>query len=184
MRSPRCPARWAFHRRHRQQPADRFDADDVGVYFAYAAGLALVVGVLAVAVAVASSALIDRMRRVLPYVNRISGAVMVIVGLYVTWYGWFEIRLFSATGSAGDPVITAAGRVQRVLAGWVYEHGAWPWLLVLCAVLASAVWGWTRTKNPRGGPRGLFSSVNDGGDYRCRSNRSLSITLTHAATKS
>jgi len=128
--------------------------DGVGVYFAYAAGLALVVGVLAVAVAVASSALIDRMRRVLPYVNRISGAVMVIVGLYVTWYGWFEIRLFSATGSAGDPVITAAGRVQRVLAGWVYEHGAWPWLLVLCAVLASAVWGWTRTKRTPGADRG------------------------------
>ena len=120
--------------------------DGIGVYFAYAAGLTLVVGALAVAVAVASSALIDAMRRVLPYVNRISGAVMVIVGLYVAWYGWFEVRLFSAGGSGDDPVITAAGRVQRALAGWVYQHGAWPWLLAFAAVLAVAGWGWARRR--------------------------------------
>lgn len=128
--------------------------DGVGVYAAYAAGLALVVGVLAVAVAVASSAVIDRMRRLLPYVNRIGGAVMVVVGLYVAWYGWFEVRLFSATGAGGDPVISAAGRVQRVLAGWVYQHGAWPWLLALCAVIACAGWGWVRTRRAPGADRG------------------------------
>ena len=112
------------------------------VYVAYAAGIALVVGVLAVAVALASSAVIDRMRRVLPYVNRISGVVLVLVGLYVAYYGVYEIRLFSGAGSADDPVITAAGRVQRLLSGWVYELGAWPWVLavgVLAAVVA-AVW--------------------------------------------
>ncbi len=118
----------------------------VSVYIAYAAGLTLVVGVLAVGVAVASSTLIDGMRRVLPYVNRISGAVMVIVGLYVAWYGWYELRLFSAGGTGDDPVITAAGRVQRLLAGWVYQHGVWPWLLALGAVLAFAGWGWVRRR--------------------------------------
>lgn len=111
----------------------------IGVYAAYAAGIALVVGVLAVGVALASATVVERMRRVLPYVNRISGAVMVIVGLYVTWYGWFEIRLFGAGGAADDPVVTAAGRIQRVLAGWVYEHGAWPWLLALGALSAGAL---------------------------------------------
>ena len=73
------------------------------VYVAYAAGIALVVGVLAVAVALANSALIDRMRRVLPYVNRISGVVLVVVGLYVGYYGVYEIRLFTAGGSAAGP---------------------------------------------------------------------------------
>lgn len=120
--------------------------DGISVYIAYAAGLSLVVGVLAVSVAVASSTLIDGMRRVLPYVNRISGAVMVIVGLYVAWYGWYELRLFSAGGTGDDPVITAAGRVQRSLAGWVYQHGAWPWLLALGAVVAFAGWGWARRR--------------------------------------
>lgn len=112
--------------------------DGVLAYAAYAAGIALVVAVLAVAVALASAAAIDRMRRVLPYVNRISGAVLLLVGLYVAYFGWYELRLFSGAGSADDPVIAAAGRVQRTLAGWVYEHGAWPWLLMLATLVAGA----------------------------------------------
>lgn len=116
--------------------------DGVLVYVAYAAGITLVVGVLAVAVALANSALIDRIRRVLPYLNRISGAVLIMVGLYVGYYGLYEIRLFRGGGSAQDPVIGAAGRIQRALAGWVYQHGAWPWLLAvgLLTIAGGALW--------------------------------------------
>lgn len=116
--------------------------DGVLVYVAYAAGITLVVGVLAVAVALANSALIDRIRRVLPYLNRISGAVLIVVGLYVGYYGLYEIRLFHGGGSAQDPVIGAAGRIQRALAGWVYQHGAWPWLLAvgLLTIAGGALW--------------------------------------------
>jgi cytochrome c biogenesis protein CcdA len=105
--------------------------------------------------AAASSALVDRMRRVLPYVNRISGAILVAVGLYVAYYGWFEVRLFGAdaAGAASavdDPVITGAGRVQRALAGWVYAHGAWPWIIGLGAVtVITAAVAWTRRRNKR-----------------------------------
>jgi cytochrome c biogenesis protein CcdA len=88
------------------------------VYAAYAAGIALVVGVLAVAVALASTTVVTRMRTVLPYINRISGAILAVVGAYVAYYGWFELRLF-AGGSAQDPVIAAAGRVQGTVAGLV-----------------------------------------------------------------
>lgn len=119
-------------------------AQGVLVYLAYAAGIALVVGVLAVAVALASSSMVDRMRAVLPYVNRVSGLILVVVGLYVGYYGLYEIRLFTAGGSADDPVISAAGRLQRILAGWVYQHGAWPWLLVGALLLVAAVVAWTR----------------------------------------
>lgn len=126
----------------------------VAVYVAYAAGIALVVGVLAVAVAVASAATVERLRRVLPFVNRISGAIMVAVGLYVAYYGWFELRLFGG-GSAEDPVIAAAGRVQRVLAGWVYQHGALPWLLALAVLTLGAGLGWAvRRRSRRTGPAG------------------------------
>lgn len=112
--------------------------DGVLAYVAYAAGISLVVAVLAVAVASASAAVIERMRRILPYVNRISGAVLLVVGFYVAYFGWYELRLFSGAGSADDPVIAAAGKLQRTLAGWVYQHGAWPWLLILAMLIAAA----------------------------------------------
>lgn len=133
-------------------------AGRVAVYAAYAAGMALVVGALAVAVAVASSALVANMRRVLPHINRADGLLMVIVGLYVGWYGWFEIRLFGAGSNPDDPVIAGAARVQGALAGWVYRHGVWPWLLLLAAVIAFAGWGWARTRRAPTADRGGSSS--------------------------
>jgi cytochrome c biogenesis protein CcdA len=121
-------------------------AQGVLVYLAYVAGIALVVGVLAVAVALASSAMIDRMRTVLPYISRISGVILIVVGLYVAYYGFYEIRLFTANGSADDPVIGGAGRLQRVLVGWVYQHGAWPWLVGLGALAVVTTVMWTRRR--------------------------------------
>ena len=121
-------------------------AQGVLVYVAYAAGIALVVGVLAVAVALASSSMVDRLRAVLPHINRISGLILVVVGLYVGYYGFYEIRLFTANGSAEDPVVSAAGRIQRALAGWVYTHGAWPWLLALGVLIAAAAAVWARRR--------------------------------------
>jgi cytochrome c biogenesis protein CcdA len=111
----------------------------VAVYVAYAAGFTLVVGVLAVAAALANSATVDRMRRIVPYVNRISGALLVVVGVYVGYYGLYEIRLFTGNGNPEDPVIAAAGRVQGVIAGWVHQHGAWPWLVALAILIVVAI---------------------------------------------
>jgi cytochrome c biogenesis protein CcdA len=111
------------------------------IYLAYIAGLTLVVGVLAVASALASSAVVNRLRRILPYVNRISGALLVLVGLYVGYYAFYEIRLHSAHGLPSDALLTAAGRVQGALAGWVHQHGAWPWVLALAVLAACALVG-------------------------------------------
>jgi len=113
------------------------------IYLAYVGGLTLVVGVLALAAATASSAVAERLRRILPFVNRISGALLLLVGLYVGYYGVYELRLFSATRAiAPDAVITAAGRLQGALAGWVHEHGAWPWVVLLVVVAIGAVAGY------------------------------------------
>ncbi len=117
----------------------------VSIYLAYVAGLTLVVGVLAVAAASASSALADRLRRILPFVNRIGGALLVLVGLYVGYYGLFELRLLNTAADPRDAVITAAGRLQGALAGWVHQHGVWPWIVALCALVAAAlVSAWQR----------------------------------------
>jgi cytochrome c biogenesis protein CcdA len=118
-------------------------ASAVTVYLAYAAGFALIVGTLAVGAPFTSSALADRLRRALPVIGRIGGLLVLIVGLYVAYYGVYELRLFHTDAGPDDGVISAAGRIQSAIAGWVHQHGAWPWLIVLAVLLAVAgVWRW------------------------------------------
>ena len=49
------------------------------------------------------------MRGVLPYVNRISGALLVVAGAYVVYYGWYELRVYSGDTSGGG------------VAGWMFD---------------------------------------------------------------
>lgn len=108
-------------------------------YLAYGAGMALVVGVLAVATALAGSAVTRGARRLMPHVNRISGVLLLVVGLYVAYYGVYELRLYLGDGSASDPVVDAAGRLQGALAGWVDRIGPVPLLMALAGLVLGAV---------------------------------------------
>jgi cytochrome c biogenesis protein CcdA len=118
--------------------------DGLLTYLVYAAGMSLIVGVLAIAAAFANPVGMYRMRRILPYTNRISGALVLIVGLYVGYYGVYEVRIFNGAASPDDPVISAAGRIQSALLMWVHQHGGYPWLVALSVLVLSAfavAWG-------------------------------------------
>lgn len=111
----------------------------VGLFVTYAAGMGLVVGVAAVAAALARGSLVGRIRRLTPVLSRLGGAVVLIAGAYVAYYGWYEIR--SYRGETGpDPIIEAAATVQRALAGAVQWLGA-PGLLLLATGLGLATGG-------------------------------------------
>lgn len=105
-------------------------------FVAYAAGMSITVGVAALAVALAGSSATSALRRVLPYVGRIAGVIVLLTGLYVTYYGYYEIRLYFSGADADDPVIHAAGAVQSWLADRIDALGVWP-LLGAAVVLVS-----------------------------------------------
>ncbi|GAY13295.1 cytochrome c biogenesis CcdA family protein [Mycobacterium sp. shizuoka-1] len=120
-------------------------ADGLLTYLVYAAGMSLIVGVLAIAAAFANPVGVYRMRRILPYVNRIGGALVVAVGAYVAYYGVYEIRVAGAGTVPDDPVISAAGQAQNAVAMWVHTHGGYPWLAALTLlVLGAFVLAWGR----------------------------------------
>lgn len=106
----------------------------LAVFLAYAAGMGLVVGVLALAVALAEDRLVRRLRSVLPYVSRASGALLVLAGAYVTYYGAYELRLL-AGGSTEDPVVDAALGVQAALTRLLGRIGVEGMLTVLVVLL-------------------------------------------------
>ncbi|GAB3487059.1 cytochrome c biogenesis CcdA family protein [Amycolatopsis cihanbeyliensis] len=125
-------------------------AEGVTAYLAYGLGMTLVVGVLAVAVALARSAVAGGARRILPYVNRIGGGLLVLAGLYVGYYGVHELRVFHGGGSTADPIVDAAREVQSLLAAWVDAVGALPLLLALAAlVILGVTIGRARTRSRR-----------------------------------
>ena len=109
----------------------------VAAYAAYAAGMGLVVGVLAVGAALAQQSAARVLRRVLPHVPRIAGVLLVIAGGYVAWYGVYELRVF-AGGNPDDPIIAAAAHVQNGLASLVAWVGPAGFATVLLGLLLTS----------------------------------------------
>ncbi|GIU89790.1 MAG: hypothetical protein KatS3mg010_0889 [Acidimicrobiia bacterium] len=87
------------------------------MFAAYALGMGVIVTILTVAVALARAGVVARFRRLLPGMNRVAGALLVVAGAYVAYYGWYEIRVLG--GASGDPVVDRAaelqGRLQRLV---------------------------------------------------------------------
>ncbi|HET6921433.1 MAG TPA: cytochrome c biogenesis protein CcdA [Jiangellaceae bacterium] len=113
-------------------------AAGIAVFVAYALGMGVVVGVLAVAVALAQDGLLRRLRGVMPYVSRLSGALLVLAGVYVTYYGVYELRL--ANGNiTDDPVISTATSVRGAVARFVDGLGPWVLLGVLAVLVGAGI---------------------------------------------
>ncbi len=111
----------------------------VMAYVAYGVGMALIVGVLAVAVALAGVSVASAVRRILPIINRLSGVLVILVGLYVGYYGSYELRLFLGDGNPSDPVIDTAAGIQGAIAGLVDDLGPMPPLIALAALILGTV---------------------------------------------
>jgi cytochrome c biogenesis protein CcdA len=111
-------------------------AAGIGLFLAYAAGMALVVGAVAIAVALAQQTVVTWLRRAAPILGRSAGALMVAAGAYVAWYGWYEIRIL-ADPTTTDIVIDTAARLQTGLSSTV-ERISPAGLAILLVVLATA----------------------------------------------
>ncbi|GAA1589735.1 cytochrome c biogenesis CcdA family protein [Actinomadura kijaniata] len=121
--------------------------DGVLAFVAYGAGMGLVVGLLSMMVALARGAVVARTRRVLPYVSRASGALLAPAGLYVAYYGWYELRV-NAGGAADDPVVGAVTGAQGAVTGWLESVGA-GWVAVAFVACAAAGWAAGRAARRR-----------------------------------
>lgn len=84
------------------------------VFVAYALGMGAVVTALTVAVSLARQGLVGRLRAALPYVSRVSGGLLVVAGAYVSWYGWYEVRVLRG-GDGSDPIIDRGIVIQAWL---------------------------------------------------------------------
>ncbi|WP_242624641.1 cytochrome c biogenesis CcdA family protein [Krasilnikovia cinnamomea] len=122
----------------------------LALFAAYALGMAIVVGVVAVAVALARTSAVTRLRRAAAVVPRLGGAVLLICGAYVAYYGWYELRLARDLRVSGhDPLVAAATGLQRRISDLIGGVGA-GWLAVALLVLVAAGLRWQRRAEPAG----------------------------------
>ena len=83
------------------------------IFLAYAFGMGIVVSVLTIALSLAKSTVVQRFRSALPRINRIAGAIVILAGMYVAYYGWYEVRVFR--GDTKDPIVERAIEIQTWL---------------------------------------------------------------------
>jgi cytochrome c-type biogenesis protein len=114
--------------------------ETVGLFLAYAAGMGLVVGAAALAVALVRTSLLTRVRRAAPALSRAAGVLVLLAGAYVAYYGWYEVRLATDGPSAlRDPVVSTAGTIQRWLATGLDTAGVTAVSIVFAALLVTGL---------------------------------------------
>ena len=120
----------------------------VFVFVLYGLGMGLVVSVLTMAVALAKDGLVNRFRALLPKMNKIAGVLLVVAGLYVAYYGYYEVRLFFFDGDLDDPIVDFAESIQTWLVNRMPDTSNYVGYLIagLVVLAAGVAWSWNRSR--------------------------------------
>lgn len=84
---------------------------------AYAAGMALVVLSLTLALATANRGFVRWLRAKMQYVEMVSGAFVFLSGLYLLWYFWKR-----DVNGTGDPLTDAVEDLQQIVQVWLNDN--------------------------------------------------------------
>jgi cytochrome c-type biogenesis protein len=109
----------------------------VAVFVVYALGMGSLVVFLTIATALAKTSVARSLRRVLPFVHRVSALLLLASGLYVAYYGWYELRIRSEIRR--DPIVDYFTGRQARLSNWITDVGATRLGIVLGLVIGAAV---------------------------------------------
>ena len=113
------------------------------VFLAYAGGMSLIVMILTLATALGRNEIATSMRKVLPYVSKISGGFLVLAGGFLILYGWWEIQVM--LGNFGSNwFVDTSQQFQTNITNWLADIGearvAVAVAFILWAVVLRALW--------------------------------------------
>jgi cytochrome c-type biogenesis protein len=110
-------------------------------FVAYAAGMGTILTALAVAAALSQQGLALALRRLVPYVGRLSGALLLLAGIYVVYYWAFFLLPGAATRTSGRSLIDQGELLSSRIATWLSSgSGQTAATILLAAVGVLVVW--------------------------------------------
>ncbi len=128
------------------QVADSFSREGILegtiTFLVFALGMAAVITVLTISLAAARSGILQNLKKVLPYIDRLSGVLLIAGGCYFISYGIYEIRILNNPSTNSNSFLNIAGDLQSHLSTWVtnvggVQFGLTLWLLVFSLI----IWG-------------------------------------------
>ena len=102
---------------------------------------------LSVTAAFARHGLTRLLRRALPWLSRVSGAMLVLAGTYLSYY-WWRIKYGRTSTLSSDPIVGTVTRFSAETQRWAHQRGG---LILAVAVIVVVVAGvaWRRRRPPR-----------------------------------
>jgi len=101
----------------------------------YGVGMGLFVTALTVAIAFAKTSLVTGSRRVLRYVDKVSSVLVIVTGVYLTWYWFVAITQRSSAGGFVSTIERWQSRIVQTL----QDVGAIRLTIVFAVVIVAAI---------------------------------------------
>ncbi len=120
-------------------------AERFGGFVSYGLGMGLMATGLTLAVAFGKKGMVNGFRQILPRLNMISAVVLIVVGAYVAWYGYWST---DPIGIPAGPVIWVEAR-QAEVSNWIDARTTILGVGFLVINVALAVAGFIARKNSR-----------------------------------
>ena len=113
-------------------------ASGMAAFLAYGLGMGVVLIALTVALALARHSLVRNLRRALPYIYKVSGVLLLVAGAYVSYYGWYELRVRNGDLGGGGPAQLVFDWNAEI-SSWIQRTGPLRIGIVLAAAVGVAV---------------------------------------------
>ncbi len=133
-------------------------ADGVANFIAYAVGMGAVMTFLTMSLAMAKANVARDLRRFLPYVNRVSGFILIFSGVYLVNYGIWELRVLDDP-TVGNVAVERFQDLQNAVNNWISTTtpdriG----VMAVLGVLGAILLGWRDTETDHVKKRSITAS--------------------------
>jgi cytochrome c biogenesis protein CcdA len=95
--------------------------------------MAIMLMLFSTGAALVRDGLVRSVRRVMPYMGRITGAMLTVAGLYLTYY-WGRVKFGSAATLGDDPIVGFVGDFTATIERYAGTYGR-PVMVILGVVL-------------------------------------------------